>query len=87
MKYTNTNQETFYDTHMLKEILQVNLSYLKREIKRYQFPITSYIKYQNKHLFTEPAVIDFIDYLVKNRLEKDINKLSKKLNLIDELRY
>jgi hypothetical protein len=82
MRYTNNNQQ-FYDTHMLMEILQVNISYLKREIKQYQFPANSYIKYQNKHLFTEPAVIDFIDYLAKQRAVRDNTKLSKKLKLTD----
>ncbi len=84
MRYNNIN-ENFYDTHMLKEILQVNLSYLKREMKLYQFPANSYIKYQNKHLYTEPAIIDFIHSLVRNRLEKDILKLSKKINLTDAI--
>jgi hypothetical protein len=82
MRYHNT-KENFYDTHMLKDILQVNLSYLKREMKLHQFPANSYIKYQNKHLYTEPAIIDFIAALVRNRLEKDILKLSKKINLTD----
>jgi hypothetical protein len=77
MKYSNNNQEKFYDMHMLNEILQVNISFLKRQMKLYQFPISSYIKYQNKHLFTEPAVIDFIIYLAKQRAEKDIIKLKK----------
>jgi len=85
MKYSNTKQENYYDTHMLKEILQVNLSFLKLEMKRYRFPKSSYVKYQNKHLFTETAIIDFIDYLVKNRIEKDIQKLSKKIKLNHEL--
>ena len=62
MKYSNTKQENYYDTYMLKEILQVNLSFLKLEMKRYRFPKSSYVKYQNKHLFTETAIIDFIDY-------------------------
>ena len=51
MRYTNNNQEKYYDAHMLQELLQVNISFLKREIKRYQFPANSFIKYQNKHLF------------------------------------
>jgi len=62
--YTNNLNERYYDANMIKDILGVNLSFLKRQIKTYNFPPESYIKHTNKHLFKEESLIDFIDYLV-----------------------
>ena len=81
MKYVDTNHEIYYDRYMLQQILSVNLSSLKEKMKRYNFPQNSYIKYQNKHLYKEQAVLDFIVFLVTHRLENDINRLSKKLEI------
>ncbi len=68
--YTNNTNEIYYDTKMLKNILGVNLSYLKRQMKDYNFPAESYIKYGNKHLYKEQPIIDFIHYLVANQFKK-----------------
>ena len=85
MTYKNSKNEIFYDTYLLTKILGVNLSYLKREMKKYQFPRSSYIKYNNKHLYTEAAIIDFINSLVVSSLEKDIRELSKKIKPTNEI--
>lgn len=82
MTYKNSKNEIFYDTHLLTKLLGVNSSYLKREIKRHGFSQTSYIKYNNKHLYTEEAIIDFINCLIVRSIEKDIQKLSQKIDPI-----
>ena len=84
MTYKNSKNEIFYDIHLLTQILGVNLSYLKREMKKYGFAKSSYIKYNNKHLYTEAVIIDFINSLVVISLEKDIKELSKKIKHYNE---
>ena len=74
--YTNNLNERYYDANMIKDILGVNLSFLKRQIKTYNFPPESYIKHTNKHLFKEESLIDFIDFLVKKQvIKKQKNKI------------
>ena len=80
MTYKNSKNEIFYDTYLLTKILGVNLSYLKREIKKYGFSQTCYIKYNNKHLYNEAAIVDFINCLIIRSIEKDIQKLSQKID-------
>ena len=74
--YTNNTNEIYYDTKMIKDILGVNLSFLKRQMKDYNFAAGSYIKYGNKHLFREEQVIDFINYIITNQF---IRKTKKEL--------
>ncbi len=74
--YNNNLTERLYDINMIKDLLGLNLSFLKRQIKGYNFPPESYIKYKNKHLFKEEPLIDFIDYLVKKQVQgKQKNKV------------
>ena len=75
----NTN-ERLYDTHTLRKTLNVSLSYLKRELRKYPFKEGDYIRFKNLHLYKENSVIDFIEYLVENRLENEIKDLKRDIN-------
>lgn len=79
--YSNPNtNERLYDTNMLRETLNVSKSFLVREILKYNFTESDYVKYKNLHLFKEESVIEFIDFLVKNRLIKEINYLKRRID-------
>jgi len=45
---------------------------LKRDIKRYGFATGDYIKYKNRHLYSQNAVIDFIVFLVEENVKTGI---------------
>ena len=75
--YTNNINEIYYDTKMIKDILGVNLSFLKRKMKEYNFPEGSYFKHGNKHLFKEEPIIDFINFLVTTQHKSKLNIKSK----------
>ena len=72
--------EKMYDTNMMKETLKVSKSFLIREMKKYNFSETDYIRYKNQFLYTETSFFEFIEYLVKNRLIRDIDELNKKVD-------
>lgn len=73
MTYINYNNEVYYDFNTLAEILRVHPSFLKRAIKQYGFSKDEYTKYNNRHLYNENAVIDFIVFLVAERVKTDAN--------------
>ena len=75
--YINSNNQRLYDANMIAKILRVNMAYLKREMKKYRFSEGSYIKYFNRHLYNEIAVINFISFLVKEQIEKEIKKMER----------
>jgi len=72
MTYLNYNNETYYDFNMVAHILRVHVSQLKRDIKRYGFATGDYIKYKNRHLYSQNAVIDFIVFLVEENVKTGI---------------
>lgn len=79
--YSNPNtNERLYDSNMLRETLNVSKSFLVREILKYNFSECDYVKYKNLHLFKEESVIEFIDFLVKNRLIKEMNYLKRRVD-------
>ena len=69
MKYTIHTGENYIDALTLKRLLQIEPSKLKREIKKY-FKPEDFIKYNNKHLYKEDAVIGFIYYLLTGNVAK-----------------
>ncbi len=72
--------ETMYDTNMMRETLKVSKSFLIREMKKYNFLETDYIRYKNQILYTETSFFEFIEYLVKNRLIRDIDELRREVD-------
>lgn len=70
MRYTTHTGEKYIDTITLKQVLQIEPSKLKREMKKY-FTIEDYIKYNNKHLYKEEAVIDFICHILVRSIAKE----------------
>jgi hypothetical protein len=76
--YSNPKtNELLYDTNMLREILNVSKSFLVREILKYNFNESDYVKYKNLFLYKEGSVMDFINHLIENRLINEINYLKK----------
>jgi len=73
MRYTIHTGENYIDTLTLKQLLQMEPSKLKREMGRY-FTTEDYIKYNNKHLYKETAVVDFICHLLLKNIEGDKRK-------------
>ena len=69
MKYTIHTGENYIDALTLKSLLQIEPSKLKREMKKY-FKPEDFIKYNNKHLYKEDAVIGFITYLLTDNFSK-----------------
>lgn len=67
MTYTNNNNEVYYDFNTLSAILHAHPSYLKRVIKQYGFSKEGYTKYNNRYLYRQEAVIDFIVFLVTDK--------------------
>jgi len=80
--YQTSKNEVFYDFKMLTDILRVHPSYLKRVIKRYGFLETDYIKYKNRHLYHEKAVVDFVTYLVAEKLKTELRRMEKAVDKI-----
>ena len=72
--------ETMYDTNMMRETLKVSKSFLIREMKKYNFRETDYVRYKNQILYTETSFFEFIEYLVKNRLIRDIDGLRREVD-------
>jgi len=69
MTYINYNNEVYYDFNTLTEILRVHPSYLKRAIKQYGFSKDDYTEYNNRYLYSQNAVIDFIVFLVAEKVK------------------
>lgn len=67
---------------MMRETLKVSKSFLIREMKKYNFSETDFVRYKNQILYTETSFFEFIEYLVKNRLVRDIDELVKKVDKI-----
>jgi len=81
IKYINQNtKEILYDTNMLRETLGMSKSQLIREMKKYNFSESEYVHYKNQFLFKENSVIEFITFLVMNRLVKDIDRTKKEVD-------
>ena len=78
--YQNTSNEAFYDFKMLTDILRVHPSYLKSSIKKYGFTKKDFIKYQNRHLYSQNAVIDFVVYLAAEKLKTELRKMEVAVN-------
>ncbi len=66
MNYLNNNIY-YYDTRMIQDILRVNLSHLKREMKKYGFSSEDYIRHKNLHLYNQEALIEFIVFLTNEK--------------------
>ncbi len=78
--YTNTKNELLYDFTMVAELLRVNSSYLKRAVKKYSFKENDCIKYKNRYLYTQSAIVDLVVFLVTNRLITDVRRLEASVN-------
>ena len=72
--------ETMYDTNMMRETLKVSKSFLIKEMKKYNFLETDYVRYKNQILYTETSFFEFIEYLVKNRLVREIDELRREVD-------
>ena len=82
--YTNG---IYYDFQTLASILRVTPSYLKRAISKYGFDESDFIRYNNRHLYAENAVVDFIIYLIIEKLYADLHHAevaTKKYTTINE---
>jgi hypothetical protein len=75
-------KQRLYDTNMIQETFDLQMSFLKREINRYGFTPDDYIRYKNIHLFKESSVLDFIEYLVEKKLGKDVSTLKRRVEKI-----
>ncbi len=75
MTYINNNSEVYYDFNMIMDLLHFHPSYLKREIKKYGFTANEYIKYKNRHLYTQNALVDFIIYIVQQKSITDARRI------------
>lgn len=85
--YQDNTKKTYYDFTMLASILRVHPSNLKRAMKGYGFTDNDFIKYNNRHLYSENAVVEFIVYLVKGKLYAELRKTeqaAQKINRIHE---
>lgn len=80
MTYTTNKNEVFYDFNMIAELLRVHPSSLKRAIKKYAFNESDYIRYQNRNLYSQDAVIDFTIYIITNKLITDVRRLETEVN-------
>ena len=80
MTYINNNSEVYYDFNMITDLLHFHPSYLKREIKKYGFTAGDYIKYKNRHLYTQNALVDFIIFIVKRKSIIDTRKIAPLAN-------
>ena len=69
-----------YDTNMMRETLKVSKSFLIKEMKKYNFLETDYVRYKNQILYTETSFFEFIEYLVKNRLVREIDELRREVD-------
>ena len=59
----NDGIEALYDFNMIARLIGRHPSFLKREIKNYGFNESEYVIYQNRHLYKQSAIVDFIIYL------------------------
>jgi len=80
--YQTSKNEVLYDFKMLTDVLRVHPSYLKRVIKEYGFKETDYIRYKNRHLYCENAVVEFVTYLVAEKLKTELRKMEKAVDKI-----
>ena len=69
MTYINHNNEVYYDFNTLAEIFHVHPSYLKRVIKQYGFSKKDYTRYNNRYLYSQDAVIDFVIFLITEKVK------------------
>ena len=73
----NDGREVLYDFNMIAELIGRHPSYLKREIKNYDFKSNEYVRYQNRHLYKQSAVVDFIIFLVNRERNTAVNPQKK----------
>ena len=57
----------YYDTTMLRRILNISSSKLKREMAGFELKDGDYLVYNNRFLLTQNAVIGFIYHIVTKR--------------------
>lgn len=87
MRFINPKtNEILYDTNMMRELLGVSKSQLKRGMVKYNFSEDEFIKYKNQFLFKENSVINFIEFLLNNKFVKDIEEIKLEVNKIKRLR-
>ena len=77
LRYVTNDNEILFDTNMIKESLGFSKSRLQKEMSKYRFPENEIVIYKNQFLFREGTVIEFINFLVKERLERKLNLLTK----------
>ena len=75
--YINENQERLYDNYMLRERLRVNKSRLQKLLAQYNFTTNDYVTLQNKVLYTEESIVNFIEHLV---IKKDLSEQRRLCN-------
>ena len=75
--YINENQERLYDNYMLRERLRVNKSRLQKLLAQYNFTTNDSVTLQNKVLYTEESIVNFIEHLV---IKKDLSEQRRLCN-------
>ena len=67
--YTNNQNELYYDFKMIADIFRIHPSCLKRQLKKYRFTASDYVKYKNRHLYSQNAVVDFVVFLAGEQIK------------------
>ena len=78
--YINENQERLYDNYMLRERLRVNKSRLQKLLAQYNFTTNDYVTLQNKVLYTEESIVNFIEHLVIKKYLSEQKRLCNDLS-------
>ena len=65
--YINEKQERFYDNYMLRETLRVSKPKLQRLLGQYKFSPSDFVIHQNKFLYSEDSIVNFLEYMVLRR--------------------
>ena len=65
--YINENQERLYDNYMLRETLRVSKQRLQSLLGQYKFSPGDYVIHQNKFLYREESIVNFLEYMVLRR--------------------
>ena len=71
IKYTNSDNECFYDTKMLINILNVSKTKLHRMMHALPIQKEDYIIYKNLFLFREDIVNNFLETVKQNSVDKN----------------
>ena len=64
--YYLVDGERYIDTHILRDKLDINRSELQYLMKNIKFPQSEIIKHQNRNLYSEKGLRNYIEMILKN---------------------